>query len=211
MHHESRPKDNVIYTENDTVKNIYFVRKGEVKLFKKVGVHQADITENLSEILENPTLGRKKPKHDSSQHHKMHMLAMVSKCHILGLEDVTLGRTSAFQTTALAHTDVDLYRIDKDLFTQVLSQTKNIWRELIHKAANLVKISGRSIRVMETTSRQINEKLSKPKEASTGEPSTVVKVLALLEERGDKYVRQQGGFASLAQSMVQDSTKLPPV
>ena len=64
---------------------------------------------------------------------------------------------------------------------------------------------------METTSRQIHEKLSKPKEQSTtGEPSTVVKVLELLEEKGDKYVRKQGGFASLAQSM-QETIKLPPV
>ena len=121
MHHESRPKDNVLYAEGDTVKNIYFIRRGDVKIFKKVGVHQADITENLSEILENPTLGRKKPKHDSSQQHKMHLLSMVSKCHILGLEDVTLGRTSLFQTTAVVHSEVDLYRIDKDLFIQVLS------------------------------------------------------------------------------------------
>lgn len=36
MHYESRVKDNVIYSEGDPVKHVYFIWRGEVKLYKRV-------------------------------------------------------------------------------------------------------------------------------------------------------------------------------
>lgn len=77
-----------------------------------------DCAENVHELLEDPTIGRKKPKNcDTSSETKQHIVGVVSKGHILGIEDVILGKSEFYQTSAIVHSQedgVELYRIERD-------------------------------------------------------------------------------------------------
>lgn len=122
----SRIKGNVLYSEGDLAKHVYFIRKGEVQIQKKVLLRHANdnSAENVAELLEDPTIGRKKPKNsDTNSETKQHVVGVVSKGHILGIEDVILGKTEFYQTSAIVHSQedgVELYRIERDMFCNPL-------------------------------------------------------------------------------------------
>lgn len=57
----SRIKNNMLFKEGDPCKYVFFVRSGEIKICRKVGfpVLGGD-RDNVSELLEDPSTGRKK-------------------------------------------------------------------------------------------------------------------------------------------------------
>lgn len=63
MYPISRIKGSIIYNEGEQAKYLYLIRKGLVQVCKKVQIkQQTDQLDNCSELLENPTIGRKKVK-----------------------------------------------------------------------------------------------------------------------------------------------------
>lgn len=82
----------MIYTQGDEAKYLYLLKKGEVKICKKVFLKHDAPQENVRELLEDPTLGRERPKNSTHHESKLHTVGVVSRGHILGMEDVILGK-----------------------------------------------------------------------------------------------------------------------
>jgi hypothetical protein len=61
---------------------------------------------------------------------------------MLGLEDVTLGNSALYQTTAIVSSQdlTELYMIDRDVFANILKST-NIWPDLTRNSLQMVNIT----------------------------------------------------------------------
>ena len=52
----------MIFNEGDPAKYLYFIKKGEVRISKRVFLKQDAPQYNYLELLEDPTIGKKGPK-----------------------------------------------------------------------------------------------------------------------------------------------------
>lgn len=60
----------------------------------------------------------------------MHVIGLITKGHVLGLEEAIIGKSEFYQSTALCVSQqVDLLRIDKETFINIL-KTTSIWHDL---------------------------------------------------------------------------------
>jgi hypothetical protein len=79
-------KSHILFREGDQAKNIFFIKSGEIKITRKVGLpHQDTPSENCQQIFEDPVRKRK------FFMEKQHTIGIVSKGHILGLEEAIIG------------------------------------------------------------------------------------------------------------------------
>jgi hypothetical protein len=54
----------------------------------------------------------------------MHVIGVVTKGHVLGLEEAIIGNSDTYQTSAICHSqNVDLLRISKNDFQSILKTT----------------------------------------------------------------------------------------
>lgn len=86
----SRIKSNVLFKEGDQSKYVYFVKQGEVRICRKVGLPAIqDTDENALELLEDPSCMKNRKKQCDET--KQHVLRVVGKGAIIGLEDAILS------------------------------------------------------------------------------------------------------------------------
>lgn len=64
---------------------------------------------------------------------RIHTVGIVSKGYIMGLEDAVFAKEAVYSTSAVVSSECDLYRIDREVFINILKQT-NCWTELQKKA-----------------------------------------------------------------------------
>lgn len=72
----------------------------------------------MNELLEDPSRGRKRnKKFDANVETRMHIIGVVSKGHILGLEEAIIGKSDVYSTSAICWSqNVELLRIERDVF-----------------------------------------------------------------------------------------------
>ena len=81
-----RNKGHILFREGDLAKNIFFIKSGEIKITRKVSLlHQDTPDANSQQIFEDPSRKRK------FYMGKQHTIGIVSRGHILGLEEAIIG------------------------------------------------------------------------------------------------------------------------
>jgi len=81
-----RNKGHILFREGDLAKNIFFIKSGEIKITRKVSLlHQNTPDDNSQQIFEDPSRKRK------FYMGKQHTIGIVSRGHILGLEEAIIG------------------------------------------------------------------------------------------------------------------------
>lgn len=81
-----RNKGHILFREGDMAKNIFFIKLGEIKITRKVSLlHQNTLDDNSQQIFEDPSRKRK------FYLGKQHTIGIVSRGHILGLEEAIIG------------------------------------------------------------------------------------------------------------------------
>lgn len=82
--------------------------------------------DNDRDLLEDPSLNRKRAnkRNDNNPDTKVHIIGLVSCGTLLGLEEAIIGNSDVYCTTAIVYSrDVELLRIEKEIFKNVLKST----------------------------------------------------------------------------------------
>lgn len=99
-------------------------------------------------MLDDPSAGRnnhKKP--DAFPEYRQHVVGIVSKGHLLGIEDAVIAKAPYYTTGAIVSQAVELYRIDREQFSNILKPTF-AWNVLVKKSIENVQNWYKSLRNM---------------------------------------------------------------
>ena len=85
-------KGQILFREGEVNKNLYFVKKGELEVRKKVAFPRLGVeAEDVAKLLSDPQSGKNNVKRDSLQENRSHVVGLVGRGHILGIEEAVLG------------------------------------------------------------------------------------------------------------------------
>ena len=123
-------KHQVIFKEGELNKNVYFVKSGELLITKRVQMPKLDEEmEDTQKIFEDPSYIREmQKKQDQAPKKKQHIVGMVSQGQILGIDEANFGYSTTYNTGAICKTlDAELFYIDREFLSKMLSQYPIIW------------------------------------------------------------------------------------
>ena len=94
---------------------------------------------------------------------RQHVVGLVGKGHILGIEEAVLGQLDKYTTTAVCHSidGAELYRLEKELFTSRLMPQSSTWGSLINKSNHQVQIVATSIENMQLSNLSIMDAMKR--------------------------------------------------
>jgi hypothetical protein len=85
-------KGAILFREGEPNDYLYFLKNGEIEIRKKVAFPKLGVdTEDVAKILFDPQQGRTTIKKDAMLENRQHVVGLVGKGHILGIEEAVLG------------------------------------------------------------------------------------------------------------------------
>ena len=96
-------KGHVLFKEGQLLQHVYFLKRGEVRVFKKRITRQGDedAIEESKLLLSEGAIGRTQSHFGSHTHFTQHLIETVQRGQILGLEDLLLpSRPDNLYTTS---------------------------------------------------------------------------------------------------------------
>lgn len=85
-------KGAILFKEGEANDFLYFVKKGELEIRKKVAYPRLGVeAEDVAKLLSDPHQNKTNVKKDNLQENRSHVVGLVGRGHILGIEEAVLG------------------------------------------------------------------------------------------------------------------------